>query len=47
MNWKNHLDEMKVEFLMKASVIPRWGFNERLTYIKREIGIFSPVNSKC
>jgi len=46
MTWKEYLDEMKVEFLLKASVIPRWAFKKELTYIKREIGILSPVNSK-
>ena len=47
MNQKKHLNEMKVEISLKASVIPRWGSNQELTHIKRETGILWLVISKC
>ena len=46
MNWKKHLDEMKAELLLKASVIPGWGFNQEITYIKGKSRILSLVSSK-
>ena len=35
MTWKEYLDEMKVEFLLKASVIPRRAFKRTNLYKER------------
>ena len=37
MNWKKSLDEMKVDFLLKSSVIPGWGFQPRNNLYKGKI----------
>jgi hypothetical protein len=47
MIWKNNLDEIKVENLLKASISTRWDFNRELTYVKTAMGLLSLVDSKC